>query len=129
MSSSEWGCDVLHEGRGAHAPCCLVTSYTRAFNDSLVQTSKELTRQVRTLATRAGWPDGVCDALSVVYRGGAFAVTYPETLQATIDILETGTQDKPPTAVLRRFENAVVRKGGDVLMHFLAQDLAKAKAI
>jgi hypothetical protein len=106
-----------------------VTSISTAFNTALAHTSKELTRQVQSLTSRAGWPDGVCDALRVEYRNGAFAVMYPDSLQATVDVLENGTQDQQPSGVLRRFENSVVRKGGAVLLHFVSADLKKARII
>lgn len=104
-----------------------MTSYSRIFNQSIHKTEAELTRQVRSLASRSGWPEVIASSLHVKFRDEAFHVEYPEIYAHTVNMLETGTQDSPPNAVLRRFENAVTRKGGAVLMHYVGETINKAR--
>lgn len=51
----------------------------------------------------AGWPADVVNVLSVVNNGSEHAIYYPPYVTAKINDLEYGTQNTPPSYVLRKF--------------------------
>lgn len=75
------------------------------------KTAKKLTAQLRRTAYEYGWPTHAARSLTVVPRGKHFGVEYPDHHATTIENLEYGTQDTPPSPVLRKFLHTLKDSG------------------
>ena len=69
----------------------------------LLNKTEELTEELRSEATKLGWPVIVVGQLSVVVRNDDFDVDYPDAIKETVLLLEYGTEDIPPRALIRPF--------------------------
>lgn len=66
-------------------------------------TARKMTADLRRRAYEAGWPSEAGRSLEVRHDQGHFEVAFPEQARELVETLEYGTQEKPPTAVLRKF--------------------------
>lgn len=67
--------------------------------------AQDATRSLRKHALDSGWPSHLARALSVTHDNGKVSIDYPERHADEILDLEYGTQDRPPSPVLRTFNN------------------------
>ena len=66
--------------------------------------AEELTVELQSFAKKSGWPSNITSKLEVEYDGSTLVISYPDTLQKTVDALEYGAEGRPPRAVFRPFE-------------------------
>lgn len=87
------------------------------------KTAKQLTAKLRRSAYDAGWPSHAGRHLTVVPENKGFGVTYPKQHAQRIENMEYGTQDTPPSPVVRQFLAGT--KDTD-LTHHIGKSLRKA---
>lgn len=75
------------------------------------KTAKRLTAQLRRKAYEYGWPSHASRHLNVVPRGKHFGVEYPDHHAKDIETLEYGTQDTPPSPLVRNFLSSIKDSG------------------
>lgn len=71
-----------------------------------------LSRDLRHTAMNSGWPEGLARSLSVDMTDGHVSIKYPDELKNEIHSWEYGTEDRRPSAVMRRFMNRIDSKLG-----------------
>ena len=78
-----------------------------AFKHIILQAKKkaasEYTPKLRDYADSYGWPKNLTDNLKLIQSGNGHTVAYPESLREEVLTLEYGTQDVPPSPVMRTF--------------------------
>lgn len=76
-----------------------------AIHQASRDTGRFLSSQVRNHARKEGWPRHLANSLHVAYEDGGFAVKTHPSLEKETWEQEYGTQDRPPSAVIRKFSN------------------------
>lgn len=66
-------------------------------------TATQLTLLLQRELGRAGWPDGVVSAMSVVHDSGSFSVVCAPEAQDGMHLAEYGNEDNPGTNALHDF--------------------------
>ena len=62
------------------------------------------TATIRRHAIEAGWPEHLANSITVgVTHDGAYRMRYPDHLEDDILRLEYGTQDVPPSPIMRNY--------------------------
>ncbi len=69
--------------------------------------AKKLTAKLRRSAYDSGWPTHAGRHLKVLPEIGGYSVTYPKKHADRIERLEYGTQDTPPSPVVRNFLSGI----------------------
>ena len=81
----------------------MATTFKDTAANSLKTLQSALTRELQTDAISAGWPKLYANALSVRVDKSNIYIDYTEKLARDIEDLEYGSEDQPPTPVLRLF--------------------------
>jgi hypothetical protein len=82
-----------------------MSSLKSSIHSTLSQTAVPLTKELRSAALKSGWPKEAVRSLSVHFNEGEFAIKYPDHVKGLVEDLEYGTEDTPPSAVIRQFSN------------------------
>lgn len=82
-----------------------VDHLSHALDQAGSRTAKKMTAALRRQAFEAGWPRAAGRRLRVEHNQGEFSIVFPEEAQELVHDYEFGTQDRPPTAVLRKFSS------------------------
>lgn len=69
--------------------------------------AKKLTAKLRRAAYDSGWPSHAGRHLKVLPEVGGYSVTYPKQHADHIEALEYGTQDTPPSPLVRNFLSSI----------------------
>jgi hypothetical protein len=73
-------------------------------HSEIVTRAKQHTTDLRVEAHTSGWPEELVNALHVrVTSEGHYKVQYPKNLEHKILTLEYGTEDVPPSPVMRNY--------------------------
>jgi hypothetical protein len=72
-------------------------------NKALKQAAERLTPDFRQDALTAGWPADIVFQMTVEEGDGDLYLSYPDSIASKIENLEYGTEEQPPSPVIRRF--------------------------
>lgn len=84
-----------------------MSSLKSSLHSTLSNTAVPLTKELRSAALKSGWPKEAAHSLSVHFTDGNFAIKYPDHTKGLVEDLEYGTEDTPPSAVIRQFSNRI----------------------
>jgi hypothetical protein len=70
---------------------------------SLTSIDKQLTKELKADAIKAGWPRKVVNSLTIKITKLGISVSYPENMDEEVSGLEYGTLTLPPNPVFRKF--------------------------
>jgi len=80
------------------------SALSRRLHHHLLQKAKHRTTDLRLEAITSGWPEELAHALTIkVNHEGHYIVGYPKHLEHKILTQEYGTEDTPPSPVIRNF--------------------------
>lgn len=82
-----------------------VHEITELLSQAHDKAAAQATVGLRKHALAHGWPTHLAQRLSVSHEDGRVAIAYPDHLADEILDLEYGTEDTPPSPVLRTFNN------------------------
>ena len=74
-------------------------------NDAVSALIDKYTPALKNMASDAGWPQNLVDALEITYVRGNIIITYPDQLSQEIEDLEYGIPQGIPNSVIRPFMN------------------------
>lgn len=83
----------------------MTAKFTNASFSSLTGLDKDLTKELRADAIRAGWPARIAKNLTVVVNKLAITIKYDDRYNQEVDDLEYGTEDLTPNPIFRTFLN------------------------
>lgn len=96
---------------------------TKTFTSDLAESLiPSLTKDLRSRARTAQWPEDVTNSLEVTFENGAIAVSYPEDIKNKVDNLEYGNLSSLPLPVLRPFALEASKGIAAVLKTRVAED-------
>jgi len=77
----------------------------KAINQASRDTGRYMSALVRSHARKEGWPRHLANSLYVSYADQGFSVKSHPSLEEEVWKHEYGTQERPPSAVIRKFSN------------------------
>jgi hypothetical protein len=97
---------------------------SEALDNAFAAASAELTAVMREDAEKRGWSKSLTEKMNIGYSGNLFQLNVPSNSEDEVFAKEYGTENEPPTAVLRKLSGNP--KAEAVLQKYVEENVVPA---